>query len=114
MVELIQLPRFARVFSHLAHSSHPSNFSDETLLVPVGRPDERGEQRMRARRLRFELGVELHGEVPRMGGELRNLDELAVGRSSRDAQTAIGERLLVQTVEFVPMAVALMPNARAR
>src|SRR5262249_18523555 len=102
-VELIQLLRSTRAFSH---SSHPSQLAHETLFVLVGGPDERREQRVRASRLRLELGVKLHGNVPRVAGELRNLHELAVGRSSRDAQTAIGERLLVETVEFVPMTVA--------
>src|SRR5262245_56291150 len=47
-------------------------------LVLMRRSDEGGEERMRLRRLRLELGVELDGEVPRVPWQLRDLDELAV------------------------------------
>src|SRR5689334_622317 len=53
-------------------------------LVLMGRADERREQRMRPRRLGLELRVELHGDVPRMIRQLRDLHELAVGRAARD------------------------------
>ena len=73
-----------------------------------------GEQRMRPRRLRLELGMELHGEVPRMAGQLGDLDELAVGRSARDPQAVLGERPLVQAVELVAVAMALVDQRRRR
>src|SRR5262245_32122937 len=82
-------------------------------LVLVRGRDERREQRMRTRRLRLEFRMELHGEVPRMTRQLRNLDELAVGRSSRDAQAVLGQRALVEAVELVAMTVALVDERRA-
>jgi hypothetical protein len=83
------------------------------VLVPVGGGDEGGEQRVRPGRLRFELGMELHGDVPRVAGQLRDLDELAVGRSPGDAQPVLGERALVQTVELVAVAMALVDQRGA-
>ena len=53
-------------------------------LVLVARFDEGREQRMRAGRLRLELGVELHGHVPRMARQLR--------RSRRTCRRASGRR----------------------
>src|SRR4051794_34453078 len=50
-------------------------------LVLVARADEAGEQRMRLERLRLELRVELHGDVPGMRRYLDDLDKLAVERS---------------------------------
>src|SRR5208337_1419039 len=43
--------------------------SNETRLVQRG-ADEGGEQRVRLERSRFELGMELHTDIPRMSGEL--------------------------------------------
>ena len=54
------------------------------LLLPAGRSDEAREQRVRPQRLRLELGMELHGDVPRVAGQFDDLDELAVGRAARD------------------------------
>ena len=82
-------------------------------LVLVARLDERGEQRMRPRRLRLELRMELHGEIPRMAGQLGDLDELAVGRAAGDPQAVLGERPLVEAVELVAVAVTLVNRARA-
>src|SRR5262245_48814803 len=47
-------------------------------LVLMRRADERGKQRMRPRRLRLELGMELHRQVPRMARQLGDLHELSV------------------------------------
>src|SRR6266850_2766070 len=82
-------------------------------LVLIGGGDERREQRMRTRRLRFEFRMELHGEIPRMTGQLGDLDEFAVGRSSGDAQAVLGERALVQAVELVAMTMALVNERRS-
>ena len=75
--------------------------------------DEAGEQRMRMRRLRLELRMELHRQIPGMAGELGDLDELAVGRSARDPQAVFGERALVEAVELVAMAMALVNQVGA-
>src|SRR5438128_11449052 len=64
-------------------------------------------------RLRPELRMELHGEVPRMSRQLRDLHELAVRRSARDAKAVLGERPLVQTVELVAVTVALVDEVAA-
>src|SRR5581483_5246096 len=78
------------------------------VLVREGGGDEAGEQRVRAERLRAELRMELHGEVPGMARELRDLDELAVGRPAGDAEAVLGQRPLVQAVELVAVAMTLV------
>ena len=60
----------------------------DARLVPVARLDEAREQRMRLQRLRLELRMELHRQVPRVAGQLRDLDELAVGRLPEITQAA--------------------------
>src|SRR5919197_1974228 len=45
------------------------------LLVVDGGADEPGEQRMRPHRPRFQLGMEVATDEPRMLGELDHLDE---------------------------------------
>src|SRR6476620_6394241 len=72
-------------------------------LVPVARVDEAGEQRMRLEWFRLELGVELYRDVPRMRGELDDLDELAVKGSADDVETPLGEQPFVEAVELVPV-----------
>ena len=75
--------------------------------------DEPGEQGMRLERLRFELGVELHRDVPGVGRELDNLDELTVERPASDLESLLGQRLLVEAVELVAMAVPLLNHILA-
>src|SRR3954471_9976047 len=82
-------------------------------LVLVARFDERGEQRVRARRLGLELRMELHRQVPRMAGQLGDLDELSIGRASGDAQPFLGERPLVEAVELVAVTMTLVNQPRA-
>src|SRR5215813_2575943 len=77
-------------------------------LVLVARFDESGEQRVRLQRLRLELGMELHRHVPRMRGQLDNLDELPVERSAHDLEALLGQRALVEAVELVAMTVPLV------
>ena len=79
------------------------------MLVRGG--DERGKQRMRLRRLRLELGMELHGEEPRVAGQFGDLDELAVRRAARDLQAAFGERSLVEAIELVAVTMPLVDQA---
>src|SRR5581483_6558461 len=83
------------------------------ILVRGRRFDERGEERMRPRRLRLELRVELHGEVPRVARQFGDLDELAVRRASGDAHPLLVERFLVHAVELVAVAVPLVDQRRA-
>ena len=70
------------------HAAYPTTDAVVVLarreLVPMARVDEAGEQRMRLERLRLELGVELHRDVPRMRRQLDDLDELAVERAADD------------------------------
>jgi len=72
-----------------------------------GRADERGEQRMRGERLRFEFGVKLAAEEPRMIGGLDDFNVNAVGRLARNFQTCLRESRFVIAIEFIAMAVAL-------
>ena len=81
--------------------------------MAVARFDEPGEQRMRLERLRLELGMELHGDVPRMRRQFDDLDELAVERPADDVEAVFRQRLLVQAVELVAMAVALVDDVFA-
>src|SRR6185437_1250196 len=62
-------------------------------LSLVGGLDEPREERMRAQRLRLELRMELHGDIPGVARQLDDLDELAVERSAHDLQAAIEQRL---------------------
>src|SRR3954453_6543659 len=93
-------------------SAHPARLTDrhETLLrlVPMRRRDERGKERVRLRRLRLELGMELHGEIPRVSRKLGDLDELAVRRAAGDLQPVLVERALVQSVELVAVTMPLV------
>ena len=82
-------------------------------LVLARRLDEAGEQRMRLARLALELGMELHRHVPRVAGQLDHLDELAVERAADDLQALVGQRLLVEAVELVAMAMALVDHVGA-
>src|SRR5262249_37308700 len=82
-------------------------------LVLVRRADERGKQRMRPRRLRLELGMELNREVPRMTRQLGDLHELSVWRSTRDAKPILGQRPLVQAIELVTVTMALVNQVGA-
>src|SRR5207302_8412888 len=57
-------------------------------LVPVARVGGPRKQRMRRQRLRLELRMELHGDVPRVRRQLDDLDELAVERSADELESA--------------------------
>ena len=48
-----------------------------------------------------------------MARQLGDLDELAVGRSAGDAQAVLGERALVEAVELVAVAMALVNRSVA-
>ena len=100
------------------------------LILPRTRPRRRaagarpcgGSSPRRSRRtadaacsgLRLELRVELHRDVPRVAGQLDDLDELAVERAADDLQALVGQRLLVEAVELVAVAVALVDRRRRR
>ena len=83
-------------------------------LVRERRLDEAGEERMRPQRLRQELRVELHGDVPRVAGQFEDLDELAVGRPARDPGAVLDQDRLVEPVELVPVPVPLVDERRRR
>src|SRR6185503_3589258 len=82
-------------------------------LVAAAGLDEPGKQRVRLQRLRLELRVELHRDVPRVRWQLDDLDELAVERAPHDFEPLLGQRLLVEAVELVAMAVALVDDVAA-
>src|SRR5688500_16720954 len=86
---------------------------ERARLMPVRRFDEAGKQRMRPQRPRLELGMELHGQEPWMRGQLRDFDEFAVRRATRDAHALLGERLLLQAIEFEAMTMTLMHQRRS-
>src|SRR5262245_57759793 len=72
-----------------------------------GGPDESGKQRLCGRWFRFEFRMKLHGEKPRMIGQLDDLDELAV-RARAGKGKAVGDELLpIHVVELVAVAMPL-------
>src|SRR5687767_12433807 len=71
------------------------------------RRDESGEQRMRPRGPRLQLGMELAADVPRMRLQLDDLDEGAVRRQSAQVQAVLDELVAVLVVHFVTVAVSL-------
>src|ERR1039457_5893554 len=81
--------------------------------VLVGGPDERLEQGMRLHRLGLELGMELAAEIPRMIGDLADLDIGLVRRLARDAQPRGFQPVFVFPVELIAVPVALVDLARA-
>ena len=85
---------------HPAHEAYPATVAVAALpageLVLVARVDEAGKERMGRQRLRLELGVELHGDVPRVRRQLDDLDELAVLRAADDLEPGFGQRPFVE------------------
>src|SRR5688572_27154445 len=59
------------------------------------RGDESREQRMRTRRARAQLGVELTPDVPGMRWQLDHLDQRAVRREPAEPQPVLGEEIAV-------------------
>src|SRR5260370_41497392 len=78
----------------------------EARLIERG-ADERGEERVRLEWARFELGVELHADVPGVIGKLDDLRQNAVRRHARKPEPGFFEALLVTDIDLVPMAMAL-------
>src|SRR5207302_1861118 len=72
----------------VARSCHGILRLDQAGLVERG-TNERGEERVRLERLRFELGMELHADEPGMARPLYDLGQLAVGRHAGEAQPLI-------------------------
>ena len=67
--------------------------------------DELAEERVRFRGLGLEFRMELHGEEPRMVGQLDDLDEIAVGTQSAGDEALGLERFAIFVVELVAMPV---------
>src|ERR671921_2000588 len=82
-------------------------------LVTMARFDESGEERVRLQRLRLELRMELHRDVVGVRGQLDDLDELPVEGAPDDLESFLGDRLFVEAVELVAVAVALFDHVRA-
>src|ERR1700746_1859297 len=86
-------------------------FRGNTMLP--GSSDKCGKQRMRRKRLRFELGMKLAAEEPGMVGRLDDLDVGAIGCAPGDAKSRVHEPLLVIAIEFVAVPVPLAYFKRA-
>src|SRR5687768_947708 len=69
--------------------------------------DEPGEQRVRARRTRFELGVELTAEEPRVLRILDDLDELAVRADAGETHPMFGKGVAKAVGDLVTVAMPL-------
>src|SRR5689334_17084155 len=87
--------------------------AQQAVLVLAGGVDEPGEQRMWLLRLALELRMELHRHVPRMVRQLDDLDELPVERAAHHLQPLVRQRLLVEAVELVAMAMTLVDDVGA-
>src|SRR5512133_400367 len=72
-----------------------------------GRRDESGEQRMRARRSRLQLGVELTTDEPRVIRQLDDLDQLSVGREATQLHAVLYEHVAVRIRNLISMPVTL-------
>src|SRR5919106_1489848 len=79
------------------------------LAVPAsdGRADEVPEQRLRAVRPAFELGVELARDEPRMVGQFDDLDQGSIGRLPGAYEPRVLELAAEAGVDLVAMAVPL-------
>src|ERR1035437_5324234 len=84
-----------------------------TPPVLIGGADKRLEEGMRLHRLGLELGMELAAEIPRMIGDLADLDIGLVRRLARDAQPRGFQPVFVFPVELIAVPVALVDPARA-
>src|SRR5262249_53190987 len=96
--------------SPIADGGHIRGHALGRHLALVSSLDESSEQRMRAQRLRFEFRVELNSQIPGMPWQLDDLHELPVERAADDTQPAFDERLLIEAIELVPVAVALVDD----
>src|SRR4051812_28466025 len=65
------------------------------LAVLVSGPDECAEQRMRLERFRFEFGMELASQIPRMVVNLTDLDVSVIRGLAGDPQTGGRQDLLI-------------------
>src|SRR5687768_11837092 len=69
--------------------------------------DQPREQRMRARRTRLQLGMELTADEPWMIGELDDLDERAVRAHPTQSEPVLDERVPILVRYFIAVAVPL-------
>src|ERR1019366_5656678 len=81
--------------------------------VLIRRADERFEQRMRLHGLRFELGMELASQEPRMVRNFADLHVGAVGRLPGNTQSGRLQTFFIFPVELIAVPVALLDFARA-
>src|SRR5881392_1475912 len=78
-----------------------------SAMLLARRAHEPGEQRVRARRARLELRVELAADEPGVIGQLDHLDERAGGREAGAAHAVLGEDVTVGIGHFVAVPVPL-------
>src|SRR5204862_7662354 len=69
--------------------------------------DEAGEERMRPRRPRLELRMELAADEPRMLRVLDDLDQLPVGTHAAEAKAVLGELLAIFVRDLVAVTMPL-------
>src|SRR6476646_586356 len=84
-------------------------FSRSTLAAAArlcGSGDEAGEERMRPRRPRLQLGVELAANEPGMRDELDDLDQLAVRREAAQSHSVLHEEVAIAIRDFITMTVS--------
>src|SRR5436190_2608316 len=72
-----------------------------------GGGDEAGEEWMRPRRTRLQLGVELTANKPGVRHELDDLDELAVRREAAQSHSVLHEEVAVSIRDFITVTVSL-------
>src|SRR5258707_4966712 len=84
-----------------------------SIAVLFGGADEALEQGVWLHGLGLEFGMELAAQIPRMVGELADLDVRIVRRLSRDLQARRLQATFVFAIELVTVAMALVDFARA-
>src|SRR5579875_2232342 len=80
--------------------------SDKARL-PHRRTHETREQRVRRERFRFQFGMELHADEPRMLRIFDDLRQNAVGRQAGEAQPSRFQPLTIMDVHLVAMPMPL-------
>src|SRR6266851_2460610 len=86
--------------------------SHEARLVECG-AHKGGKERVRLERFRFELGMELHADKPRMIGEFDNFRQHSVRRHARKRQPRRLPTWPIADVDFIAMAMPLADSGSA-
>src|SRR5260370_16117967 len=102
----------ARIFLHLFESLRAPRCKWFPPLL-VGCADEGLEKRMRLHGLGLEFGMKLAAQIPRVAGNLADLDVCQIRCLTRNLQAAGFQRVFIFSVELVAVPVPLTDFAHA-